>query len=92
MVSCKGFHILVKKQLLCTFPKAIPLLLKALYYYTAHFVHTSGPLFQFLSGVPVKHRFISQQLRKLVPFIDPNQKQYSFQIGAATHSESLGFA
>ena len=68
---------------------------KALFDYTAHFAHTSGPLFQFMSGEQVTHRFISQQLCKLVSFIGLNPKLYkghSFRIGAATHAASLGFS
>ncbi|XP_061194816.1 integrase/recombinase xerD homolog [Saccostrea echinata] len=68
---------------------------KALYDYTTHFAHTSGPLFQFMSGEPVTHHFISQQLCKLVSFIGLDPKLYkghSFRIGAATHAASLGFS
>ena len=68
---------------------------KALFDYTAHFAHTSGPRFQFMSGEPVTHRFISQQPCKLVSFIGLNPKLYkghSFRIGAATHAASLGFS
>ncbi|XP_062607774.1 uncharacterized protein LOC134269591 [Saccostrea cucullata] len=68
---------------------------RALYDYTTHFAHTSGPLFQFMSGESVTHHFISQQLCKVVSFIGLDPKLYkghSFRIGAATHAASLGFS
>jgi hypothetical protein len=63
--------------------------------YLDHFGHTSGPLFQFISGHPVTYQYITQHLRRTIAFLglDPNlYKGHSFRIGAATHAASLGYS
>ena len=106
MESCQGLLLLWntsritsnKNQLLCTFPSVVPLhyALWRLCLITRHTLLTrQDHFFLFMSGEPVTHRFISQQLCKLVSFIGLNPKLYkghSFRIGAATHAASLGFS
>ncbi|XP_048753445.2 uncharacterized protein LOC125664646 [Ostrea edulis] len=67
----------------------------SLYRYKSSFPHTSGPLFQFTSGVPVPYSYVCGQLSKAAIFagLDPRRyKGHSFRIGAATHAAQLGFS
>ena len=106
MESCQGLLLLWntsritsnKNQLLCTFPSVVPLhyALWRLCLITRHTLLTrQDHFFLFMSGEPVTHRFISQQLCKLVSFIGLNPKLYkghSFRIKAATDAASLRFS
>ena len=68
---------------------------QALRLYITAFGHTSGPLFSFLSGHPVTHSFVTQQLKLALAFCDLNPAQYkghSFRIGAATEAAKLGYS
>jgi hypothetical protein len=56
---------------------------------------TQGPLFQFRSGSPVTHKFVSTNLANILEFICLNSKHYkyhSFRTGGATHLANLGFS
>ena len=56
---------------------------------------TQGPLFQFRSGSPVTHKFVSTNLANILEFIGLNSKHYkhhSFHIGDATRLANLGFS
>ena len=52
---------------------------------------TQGPLFQFRSGSPVTHKFVSINLANILEF-NGIKKNHSFRIGGATHLANLGFS
>ena len=68
---------------------------RALLSYIACFKHSSGPLFSFMSGHPVSHAFVAENLKLALSFCGLDSKLYkghSFRIGAATEAAKLGIS
>lgn len=68
---------------------------QALQLYVDTFHHITGPLFSFLSGKPVTHSFVINNLKSALTFCGFNPdlyKGHSFRIGAATEAAKLGFS
>ena len=55
--------------------------------YLSTFCHSSGPLFQFINGLPVPYNFVAEKLHCVSAFLGlptAHFKPHSFRIGAAT--------
>lgn len=68
---------------------------RAMKSYLSVFKHTTGPLFQFKSGLPVSHYFVSSNLSQAISHcgLDPKfYKGHSFRIGAATDAAARGLS